>query len=152
MPVSMMVRMEASDHPILLRFVGGKLNAMEYHDDDGSFLHRTAELVGPDERLLSPVIHKFKKPNPEILTAVIQANVLEGRVRHDPRVLMVGDRYLTDIVAGNLADVDTALVRPFRPLTDKLELIAVRYALDLPLGTVMRNIHALSGSSYALPY
>ena len=53
---------------------------------------------------------------------------------------MVGDWYLTDIVAGNLAGIETARVRPYKPLTDKLDLIATRYLLDSPLGNVMSRI------------
>lgn len=58
---------------------------------------------------------------------------------------MIGDRYLTDIVAGNLArpafaTVDTAKVRPHRPFTDKPDLIITRYLLDAPIGAVMSRL------------
>ena len=54
---------------------------------------------------------------------------------------MVGDRYLTDIVAGNLAGTDTALVQPYEPMSDKFGLVLTRYLLDVPIGGIMSRLH-----------
>ena len=57
----------------------------------------------------------------------------------DAKILMVGDAYLTDIVGGNLAGVDTALVNPYHFFSQPLDLLIAR-SMDRIIGTVMTKI------------
>jgi len=140
-PVSKAVKFtESGDTSYLLRIVDNELHILRYNSDTNEFIDETSILKGNNEKLLDDISYNYKKPDPHILDLVINQNIQEGRIPEDPRVLMGGDRYLTDIVAGNLAGVDTALATPFKPFSDKLVLIAVRYLYDLPKGNRMSKL------------
>lgn len=86
------------------------------------------------------ITYNYRKPNPKIIDAVIAANQRFGNLSYyNPKVLMVGDRYFTDIMCGNLAGVDTARVKPYKPLSDKPDLIAMR-AIDSAVGNLMSRL------------
>ena len=138
MPVSKLVNFEGYDCPFLLRFVCGRLSVLEVISD--TTIRDATHRMSQGDKLFGSITYNFKKPNPKIIEAVITANIALDRIPEQPKVLMVGDRYLTDIVAGNLARVDTARVRPYKPLTDKSDLILVRYALDSPVGNLMSRM------------
>jgi predicted HAD superfamily phosphohydrolase YqeG len=76
----------------------------------------------------------------------VAVNKQEGRIpRVNPRVLMVGDRYLTDIVAGNLAGIETARVIPYKPFSEDSELfedIGLKFStyFDSAIGAVMSRL------------
>lgn len=140
MPVSKAVIFETDHRPFLLRFVKGNLRVLSYYGDSGVLSDETAKMATGD-KLHFKIAYNFKKPDPLVLRAVVNVNKNEERIpRANPRVLMVGDRYLTDIVAGNNAGLDTATVKPYRPLTDSKMLIAVRYLVDLPVGGLMSRL------------
>jgi len=140
MPVSKLVRFSESEGPHLLRFVDGELTVLRYHPAWlSAFVDETTQFASGDT-LIGTIAYNFKKPHPLVLEAVVDVNVWVGRIPSTSRILMVGDRYLTDIVAGNLAGYDTAKVRPYKPLSDKLDLIAMRYVLDASLGAVMSRL------------
>lgn len=138
MPVSKLVKFTGEQYPYLLRFTDGKLTVLRM-SSLGGYSDVTSLMAQGDKLLIEPS-YNFKKPNPEIIRAVIEANTFEKRVSKNPKVLMVGDRYLTDIVAGNLAGVDTARVKPYKPFSDKPDLIAVRYLIDSPIGNIMSRL------------
>lgn len=137
MPISKLVNFNGFTQPFLLRFIDGKLSVLKIYD---SGVSDVTSIMSQGDTLFGSIVYNFKKPNPKIIDAVITANKAAKRIPDQPRVLMVGDRYLTDIVAGNLAGVDTARVKPYKPLTDKPDLIAVRYVLDSPLGNILSRL------------
>ncbi len=134
MPISKLVHLKHSHRPILLRFEKGLLHA---YDIIGSKAFDVTGIVTAGDTLVCPITHHYKKPDPEIIHSIITVNKELGRIPEKPSVVMVGDRYLTDIVAGNLAGVDTALVKPFMPLSDSWDLILMRYLVDKPFGGFM---------------
>jgi hypothetical protein len=143
-PVNKLVRLSGVPHPCLLRFENGDLKIASYDEEEKRF---TADLTGKlnnGDKLLEDITYNFKKPDPMIVKAVIGYNRLIGAIpKEEPRVLMVGDRYLTDIVCGNLAGVQTAIVDPVEPHTEKLGLIAGRYLVDMPVGGLMSRLAKL---------
>ena len=140
-PVSKLVRFSGGgESPYLLRIRKQELNILRYEQETHSLTDETSRFKGEDNALLDEIVYNDKKPNPLIIHAVIDANIQDERIPENPKTLMVGDRYLTDIVAGNLAGVDTAMVRPYLPLFDTLSLILTRYLLDLPIGFVMSRM------------
>lgn len=136
MPISKMIRLHGFGDPDLLRLDGGGLRVISYLPYSRTFNDQTSEKA-LNGALLFDVEHDYDKPDPLVIRAVVDWNIVTKRVPTQPRVLMVGDSYLTDIVAGNLAGVDTARVRPFKPMVDRLDLILLRYALDSPWGAMM---------------
>jgi hypothetical protein len=138
MPVSKLVKFDGG-LPQLLRFDHVVLQIFAYDYVNHALWETTSHLCQGD-RLLEPIIFEYKKPDPLILESVIDVNMHLKRIPAQPRVLMVGDSYLTYIVAGNLAGVDTAKVAPLRPITAPFELIAFRYLVDIPLGSVMSRL------------
>jgi hypothetical protein len=141
LPVSKLVHLRDETRPRLLRVDKGVLRAHIYTGGYVQPCEHPLDFTGivvRDNDLAVPIVHDYKKPDPVTLRAVIEENLYNGRIFHDPRILMTGDRYLTDIVCGNLAGVETALVLPYRPFTDPRDLIATRYLLDQPVGTMMR--------------
>jgi predicted HAD superfamily phosphohydrolase YqeG len=140
MPVSKLVNLRGQEGNHLLRIENGVFSVFQL--DQGEVSEVTDQLYVND-RFIGEIAYNFKKPDPRIIRAVVNTNVASLRVPENPRVLMVGDRYLTDIVCGNLAGVDTARVTPYKPFTDALDLIAIRYLLDSPIGNVMSSYMAL---------
>ena len=134
-PVSKLVRLRGDDKPYLVRIVQSEVRLFGY--DEGAISE--VQLEDPDI-LHNMIGYNYKKPNPLILHAIIAANIQQGRIPQDPRVLMVGDAYMTDIVAGNLAVLNTARVKPFKPRTQKLDLLAFRTIVDGPLGALMSRL------------
>lgn len=143
LPVSKLVRFTGIASPCLLRFTGGELNIASYDTETGNFTDITNNLSDGD-RLLEKIAFNYKKPNPIIVKAVIDYNKFIGSVpKEKARVLMVGDRYLTDIVCANLAGIDTAIVDPVEPHTEKLSLMLGRWLVDVPVGGLMSRINKL---------
>jgi len=137
MPVSKLVKFTEHQDPYLLRFIDGKLNILSMSWLGG--YSDVTPLFSQDDTLFLDPSYNFKKPNPEIINEVVAANIFEKRIPENPKVLMVGDRYLTDIVCGNLAGVDTARVKPYKPLSDKPDLIAMR-VIDSTVGNIMSRL------------
>ena len=89
---------------------------------------------------MGKIIQNLKKPNPLVLEAVIAVNQhLEHIPPRNQRVLMVGDAYWTDIVGGNLAGVDTALVNPYQFLSQPPDVVMMR-SFDKVIGEVMSKL------------
>lgn len=141
MPVNKLVNFaQDSETPYLLRFVNGDLKIMRYNLKDKTLSDMTSKLKW-DNGTIPQISYNYKKPNPLVVNSVLDMNIQEGRIpSNGARVLMVGDRYLIDIVAGNLAKVDTAKVKPYKPFSDEYDLIAMRYLVDSPIGFVMSRI------------
>ena len=144
MPISKLIKFNGIDY--LIRFDNNKISILRYvRDLNGvTFKDETNKFMCGD-KLLHPISYNYKKPNPLTVESAVHINIHNGRIPINSKALMVGDRYLTDIVAGNLAQpvfakVDTARVIPYKPLTDKLDLILIRYLLDSPFGTIMSRI------------
>jgi len=146
-PVSSLVKFKSSDDPHLLRFNNGHLSVYQFiygfdsHNGSGinrRIIDKTSEYAQGDV-LLDEVVERIKKPSPIIIHSIISYNTEFARVSGLPKVLMVGDRYLTDMVAGNLAGIDTCLVKPYKPMSDKMDLILFRYFYDLPKGRKMEK-------------
>jgi hypothetical protein len=135
MPVSKLVRF-GDGLPQLLRFESGLLHTYGYLERS-MLTEETTGKYSNGDALLDKITYDYRKPDPRILEAIIAVNKNIGRVPEHPRVLMVGDSYLTDIVAGNAAGADTALVEPYKPFSAPLELVLIRYLLDKPLGGIM---------------
>ena len=131
-PINKLVRFSGFGSPHLLRILDGEL--LVYNS---GFVDETSVFKGVGDSLLFDIEHDYDKPDPSVVNTVIGLNKEEGNIFENPRVLMVGDKYLTDIMAGNLAGVDTARVKPYKPLSDKFYLMLVRYFLDSPIGTIM---------------
>ncbi|MDO8556116.1 MAG: HAD hydrolase-like protein [Nanoarchaeota archaeon] len=137
LPIAQVVRLRNICSPVILRFVHGQLS-LHLYDLPGGL---TRNLIGYDESFVADaIVARYKKPDPLVVRAVVALNVNTHRVVHRPRVLMVGDRYLTDVVAGNCAGVNTALVNPVVPRADPLSLWLSRYCLDVPVGCVMSRV------------
>ena len=141
-PVSKLVRFAGEgSSPFLLRFANGELSVIVYDLHEGLLADVTSRFKGPNNTLLDEISYNYRKPNPLIINAVVDFNAAERRIPAKKlKVLMVGDRFLTDIVAGNLAGVDTARVKPYRPFSDKPDLLALRYLVDSPLGFIMSRL------------
>jgi hypothetical protein len=135
MPISKLVKFEESIYPHLLRFENGKLNVYQFDAEHDKVTE--AKYINTEDKLHYHIVSTFKKPDPLVIKAVIAVNRTKGRIDNNSKVLMVGDRYLTDIVCGNLAGTDTALVDAYKPFSDPLALIFARYALDYPIGKIM---------------
>ncbi|MGV8151143.1 MAG: HAD hydrolase-like protein [Candidatus Woesearchaeota archaeon] len=134
MNISKLVKFYSSEKIHLLRFEKGKLKI--YVSTSIGEIDNT-ENMSIGDTLFETISYNYKKPNPEIIKKVIEINQSIERIPHNnPKVLMVGDRYLTDIVCGNLAGVDTARVKPYKPLSDKPDLIAMR-VIDSMIGNFM---------------
>ncbi len=99
MPVSKLVKLYGTGSPYLLRFTDGKLSIFLI---DRPVITDGTSILLQGDKLLGKIEYNYKKPNPKIIEAVININKVKERVPKNPRILMVGDRYLTDIVAGNL--------------------------------------------------
>ncbi|MBW3018468.1 HAD hydrolase-like protein [Candidatus Woesearchaeota archaeon] len=138
-PISKLVRFEYSEHPHLLRFVNGKLTVIRRDSKERTLEDRSSQLCDGD-RLLDKIVYDYRKPDPQIIFTVIAANINEQRVKEFSKVLMVGDRYLTDVVAGNLAGVHTALVDAVEQHTETIPLLLGRLLVDIPVGAVMSRI------------
>ncbi|MBR9691458.1 HAD hydrolase-like protein [Candidatus Woesearchaeota archaeon] len=140
-PVSKLVRfLQRGDIPHLLRIRDFELRILSYDQEAHEITDKTDELKNGNGELLDEIIYNYKKPDPLILQAVIDMNIQEKRIVRDSRVAMVGDRYLTDIVAGNLAGVESIISKPYKPFSDKLGLLLTRYLLDTPIGGVMSRL------------
>lgn len=139
LPVNKLVRFSGFGCPHLLRIEDGELRIFSYVVPSGTFSDATEELKGPNDSLVHEIEHPYDKPDPLVVRAVIDYNVFNGRVGPDPRTLMVGDAYLTDIVAGNLAGANTARVKPYKPFSNPWWLIAMR-GIDSVVGTGMSRI------------
>jgi hypothetical protein len=138
-PVSKLVRFAYSEHPHLLRFVDGKLTVIRKDTKERALEDRSCQLCDGD-RLLDRIVYDYRKPDPQIIFTVIAANMNEQKVKEFSRVLMVGDRYLTDIVAGNLAGVHTCIVDAVDPHTETIPLLLGRLLVDIPVGAVMSRL------------
>ena len=81
---------------------------------------------------------EYTKPDPRPLNATIQ---LQKFLRHKAlgKVLMFGDRYFTDIMCGNLAGTDTAIVKPYKPFSEikRPHLLLFMRPLEMTYGELM---------------
>ncbi len=140
-PTNKLVTFEgAADAMHLLRFEGGDLHVLRYDPATHALTDETSSFKGPDESLTARIVRNIKKPNPLVIHAVRDFNITTGRCPAEPKIVMVGDRHLTDIVAGNRAGVATAYMTPYKPFSDPLGLMFSRYFLDVPIATVMRTL------------
>lgn len=135
-PASKLVRLSGFKYDHLLRVNQEGLKIFGYSPHSRNFGHGEDGVRSWDNVFYFGIEHDYDKPDPLALRAVIDWNVSHGRVCPNPRVLMVGDAYLTDIVAGNLAGVDTARVKPHKPISNPWYLILMR-SFDSAVGTFM---------------
>lgn len=89
-------------------------------DDDRGYLHAEAIEEELDIRVIR---HKHKKPD-GLLEAISLWDSIESN-----EVMMVGDRYLTDIYGGNLIGMFTVCVDIFTEVNDNKGAIFVRIVL-----------------------
>lgn len=89
-------------------------------DDDKGYLH--AEAI-EEELNIRVIRHKHKKPD-----GLLEAISLWDSIKSD-EVMMVGDRYLTDIYGGNLIGMFTVCVNIFTEVNDNKGAILVFIAL-----------------------
>jgi len=137
-PVNKLVTFLGSGDLSLLRVEDGKLSVFNYNLEQHTFADETSTFVGPNESLAFPIDYSYDKPNPAVIDAVVRFNIERGKIPIDPKALMVGDAYLTDIVAGNRAGIDTARVKPYEPGSNPFGLRLVR-RVDSLFGAVMSN-------------
>jgi hypothetical protein len=84
------------------------------------------------------IADEYTKPDPLPLIAVIRYRRQDAAATN---VLMFGDRYLTDVMAGNLCGVDTAKVRSYKPLSEwKKPALFFMRPIDASTGFVMSRI------------
>ncbi|MBD3259544.1 HAD hydrolase-like protein [Candidatus Woesearchaeota archaeon] len=139
-PVNKLVFFASIASPCLLRFADGKLNVLSYNMETREFTDLTRNLSQKD-KLLEKIVYNFRKPNPSAVRAVIDYNKFIGAIpKEKGRFLMVGDRYLTDIVCGNLAGITTALVEPVGHTSEKISLMLGRWLIDVPVGGLMSRL------------
>ncbi len=141
MPINKLVKFAGEEDPYLLRYENGRLKAYKYSPTDHKLIDATSETIGEDNALKREISYNYKKPDPLVIQAVIDYK--KKSLGKKPNTLMVGDRYLTDIAAGNLAGIDTAKVKAYKPFSDKISLVLTRYLLDYPLGGFMSRISRL---------
>tara|TARA_Y100000034_G_C6827191_1_gene373050 strand:+ start:145 stop:876 length:732 start_codon:yes stop_codon:yes gene_type:complete len=135
-PANKLVRLSRLKYDHLLRVDDEGLRVFSYLPGLRMFYEDTCGVMIPDGSLRLEIEHNYDKPDPLVVTATIDWNIFNGKVSSDPKVLMVGDKYLTDIVAGNLAGVHTARVKPYKPTSDPLHLWPIRL-IDSSVGTIM---------------
>jgi len=138
MPISKLVKFNGFNNPHLIRFVDGKLTILSYNDILGR-VNDVTTLMSQEDKLFGGIRYNSKKPNPQIIKSVIATNIYTGRINENANILMVGDRYFTDIVAGNLAGIYAARVKPYKPLSDKPDLIAMRI-IDSLVGNIASRL------------
>ncbi|MBW3014133.1 HAD hydrolase-like protein [Candidatus Woesearchaeota archaeon] len=139
LPMSKLVRVGGLPRPCLLRYSEGQMKVLFYDAEQKQFEDLTAKLCDGDV-LLEKINHHYKKPDPILFQTVVEKNKCDGRVPENPKVLMVGDRWLTDIVGANLAGLDTALVTPVSVFGEKVSLLAGRLLMDVPIGMFMNRL------------
>ena len=122
-PANKLVRLKGEKRLTLLRVQNDNLAA--YHYDPKT--NKTTQVLLENPNLEPLIAEEFKKPEPIILKAILA-------LHKNPKTLVVGDYYHTDIVCGNLAGTDTAYVTPYKPLSQNIPLILFRYLFDTPLG------------------
>ena len=131
--------MVKEDHaPQVLRLDDNQLQI--WHYDPVTRRAREVKQNHHEAAIHQRIATSLKKPDPMVLEAVIAVNKRLQRIKEDDKIIMIGDRYQTDIACGNLAGIDTALVKPYRPLSDKLSLILARYLMDAPIGAMMSKL------------
>jgi ribonucleotide monophosphatase NagD (HAD superfamily) len=131
MPVSKLVRFtDGYEKPFLIRFEPD-LKVYRYDAPDLVDVTSACEL---EHECGNKISYEYRKPYPLILHAVLDMNRQIGRLPPDGKSLMVGDRWLTDIIAGNLAGIDTAIVKPHEPFSDTPFLILSRYTVEKVAG------------------
>ncbi|MBW2987510.1 HAD hydrolase-like protein [Candidatus Woesearchaeota archaeon] len=139
-PVNKLVQFASIASPCLLRFADGNLGVYSYNTETGEFTDLTKNFSQGD-RLLEKIIYDFRKPDPTAVQAAIDYNKFTGAIpKEKERILMVGDRYLTDVVCGNLAGISTALVEPVDHASEKVSLILGRWLVDVPVGGLMSRL------------
>jgi len=148
--VNKLVKLDNVDNSsYLIRFNKGEMKVLEYFPESEVVKDVTPQYSGLNPEELEKVFsYDYKKPDPLTVTSVIAAAKAEGKIpKENPRVLMVGDRYFTDIIAGNRAGVDTAKVWPYKWTSEikkgKIALIGIRL-VDSPIGFVMSRISELN--------
>lgn len=128
MAVDKLVNIDEVKLPVLLRIKKGEMRAYTYnHNNVLRTIEDVTKQISSHSGKYPNITFQYAKPNPLIIQSIISINEKEeGKKILPMSVLMVGDRYLTDIVCGNLAQTNTALVKPYKPLSDPIDLILVR--------------------------
>lgn len=144
LPVSKLVKFKSSEDFHIIRCVNGWTTVYTYDVENKTFSDQTGQWMSSNDELADKIEINFKKPDPLFLTAIIDFNIHSGRLnKKNPRVLMVGDRYLTDIVGGNLAGIDTAIVTPYDPGSETGILRVIR-PFDTLIGSIMSRIPTMT--------
>jgi hypothetical protein len=135
--VSKLVRFhDGGEKPFLLRF-SPELKVYRYEPDgfvDVTMACDLEDVCGPK------ISYNYKKPEPITVEAVVDFNRQIGKIPDGGKILGVDDRWLTGIIAANLAKIEAAKVKPYSPFSDKIDLIAMRYLVDSPMGWLMQHL------------
>ncbi len=142
MPVNKLVLLKSNIEgmPNLLRMEDNVLKLFCYNLSDGTFTDESRAYGNLEHAIGNHIIYNFKKPDPLVIFALLDYHSSLRGDAGEPRALMLGDRYMTDIACGNLAGIDTAKVKPYMPGSDPMGLKIGRYLLDAPVGAVMSRI------------
>lgn len=138
MPISKLVKFESDPAELyVLRFMDGNLHVLRW-EKSGEFCDVTSHYSGPNEKI-PKISCDYRKPQPIVIQSVVNMNRFFKRVPPDPRVAMVGDKYLTDVLCGRLAGVFTLKVMPYEPSSEPLSLRLGR-RVDAAVGALMRQM------------
>ncbi|MFH1505861.1 MAG: hypothetical protein ABIE94_02635, partial [archaeon] len=105
-PLNKLVRFEGLRGPHLIRFVEGELQVWQYYEEQRELFDLTKVMCSGDK--LDPTIeYDYVKPNPLIVRALFdlykhQTKSSGGRVPKRPRIDVVGNSYVLDVVSANL--------------------------------------------------
>ncbi|MBI5391238.1 HAD hydrolase-like protein [Candidatus Woesearchaeota archaeon] len=132
---------EEPESTFLLNYQNGEISLWYYNPPQHMLHDATPEfLEGNQFKEGVTITHHYKKPDPLPLRAVRDLRIHRKKISPiNPKILMVGDSYWTDIMAGNLAGFDTARVVPYMPASQPFVLRFLKTPLDSVAGYVMHR-------------
>lgn len=133
---------QTGEAPYLLRYNQGKLE-VHWFDPKTKKVEDATNCLVENRNLKDKIVNpsRYNKPDPTVLEAIIALGQKQDPTLTSPRALIVDDRFLTGIIAGNLAGIDTAIVSPYQGGSQPPHLQATSF-IDILTGKAMQWIRS----------